>query len=230
MNDISAPLLAACRNNIAAFSDRDVSKFCFLRGDANDLSFKEGMFDLVIGGSALHHILDYRGFIERVFAALRPGGKLVTSEPMAPAHRLIVMVLQLEMYISELQGSPFSAESKETVNSYCNNLLARASNGIPNCALAALDDKHIFSEKDLHVLSQRVGFHSLEIVPNSVFYFEDSPPPQNVAESLINDILLNGLSIEKPDSSGVVARLIDRVFPDLFATHLPPSSYLVFTK
>lgn len=71
--DLSADLLAKARARVLTGAS-------FLRGDAQVLPFKSGAFDAVYGCSILHH-LDVETALGEVRRVLRPGGRLVFSEP-----------------------------------------------------------------------------------------------------------------------------------------------------
>lgn len=73
--DLSQHLLARARVRAAAFPD--VSLVC---GNAEQLPYPDASFDAVYGSSVLHH-LDLPRALGEVFRVLRPGGRLVCTEP-----------------------------------------------------------------------------------------------------------------------------------------------------
>ena len=50
-------------------------------GDAERLPFQPACFDVVFCKGSLHHTRDHVGFLSHCCAALRPGGRLIMSEP-----------------------------------------------------------------------------------------------------------------------------------------------------
>ncbi len=71
--DLSAELLAKARARV-------LNGARFVRSDAEALPFPAGAFDVVYGCSVLHH-LDVEMALREVRRALRPGGRLIFSEP-----------------------------------------------------------------------------------------------------------------------------------------------------
>ena len=80
--DLSAALLRRARARVPGVA--------FLQSDAEALPFRDAAFDLVYGCSVLHH-LDVRAALEEVRRVLRPGGRLVFSEPNLLNPQVFVM-------------------------------------------------------------------------------------------------------------------------------------------
>lgn len=60
---------------------KDVPNMNYVVGDAHNLPFKDGAFDVVHSWAALHHFPDKRKSLGEVRRVLRPGGRLVALEP-----------------------------------------------------------------------------------------------------------------------------------------------------
>ncbi|MFZ4547900.1 MAG: class I SAM-dependent methyltransferase [Bacteroidales bacterium] len=72
--DISPELLNIAKKEITA------TNVSFLLDNAYDLSFKENSFDKILGSSVLHH-LEIRKAICEMFRVLKPGGRILFTEP-----------------------------------------------------------------------------------------------------------------------------------------------------
>ena len=59
--------------------ERDRSRF--VAGEGMSLPFRDGSFDGIICMNALHHMDDYRAALAEMYRILRPGGRVVFSEP-----------------------------------------------------------------------------------------------------------------------------------------------------
>ena len=77
--DLSPELLAKARSKVRTDAR-------FVRGDATVLPFPTASFDAVYGCSILHH-LDVAAALTEVRRVLRPGGRLVFSEPNCSIRR-----------------------------------------------------------------------------------------------------------------------------------------------
>lgn len=76
--DISMNMLIKCRSN---FSNENID---FILADAENLPFKENIFDCVAASSVLHHIPEYKKFLSESFFVLKQGAVLyIQHEPNA---------------------------------------------------------------------------------------------------------------------------------------------------
>jgi SAM-dependent methyltransferase len=95
--DLSGDLLAKARAKVGAAAR-------FVRANAHVLPFADASFDVVYGCSILHH-LDVEVALREVWRVMRPGGRLVFSEPnlFNPQVFLIFKIARLR---SHYGGSP----------------------------------------------------------------------------------------------------------------------------
>jgi len=73
-NDLSEELLAIARETNAN------PRICYEIGDAMNLTYGEGEFDVVCGSSILHH-LNFDEILPEIFRVLKKGGRMVFAEP-----------------------------------------------------------------------------------------------------------------------------------------------------
>jgi ubiquinone/menaquinone biosynthesis C-methylase UbiE len=72
--DISPELLDIARSSLNASNAR------FIIENAHNTGFDDGSFDLVLGSSVLHH-LDAFPAVKEIYRVLKPGGKMIFTEP-----------------------------------------------------------------------------------------------------------------------------------------------------
>ena len=73
--DLTPELLAKARERV-----RDAGNVRLVRGNAEENPFPDGSFDAVYGSSILHH-LNLERALREAYRLLRPGGRLMFSEP-----------------------------------------------------------------------------------------------------------------------------------------------------
>lgn len=78
--DISAGMLAQARER----SSREGLKVDFAEGEAENLPFEDGSFELVTARHAPHHFHDVPRFLREVHRVLVPGGRFVMSDGTSP--------------------------------------------------------------------------------------------------------------------------------------------------
>lgn len=72
--DISSQSVAIARKKIKS------SKIFFKPGNAHDLDFKSGYFDMIVGNAILHH-LELDKALSEIFRTLKKGGQIIFFEP-----------------------------------------------------------------------------------------------------------------------------------------------------
>ncbi len=88
-------------------------KFNFQVMDAHNLTFKDNMFDLVIGNGILHH-LDKFVAIKSIYRVLKPGGRLVFKEPLGD-NPLLKVFRYLTPKARTIDEEPFSKKDLDKI-------------------------------------------------------------------------------------------------------------------
>ncbi len=79
--DLSEPMLQEARRLARAAG---ASNTVFRRGDAEAIPFPDATFDIVTARVCTHHFADLRRALREVARVLRPGGRFVVSDSVAP--------------------------------------------------------------------------------------------------------------------------------------------------
>ncbi len=79
--DISQGMLDAARKLAA---EREITNVVFQQAEATALPFQDASFDLVTCRTAAHHFTDIPAFLAEAYRVLRPDGRLVLDDMLAP--------------------------------------------------------------------------------------------------------------------------------------------------
>ena len=156
-SDISPGLLKILLDSASAENLTNLSTWCF---DLHQRLFEEQSFDLVIGGSILHHMFDPVVALRNLSLSMRPGSPLLLYEPMEEGAHLMCVVYQA--LCSELKHEAdqrllhfFQAMIKDYEH--------RFGVGVVKPWTSHLDDKWLFNRFYLEDLASQVGL-SLEVM------------------------------------------------------------------
>ena len=124
--------------------------------DVNAMAFQGVSFDLVVGNAALHHFLDFDKIIERCDSLLKPGGKMLFTEPFLAGYSLVARIW-IQIY-EELYGGLVNLDSKFALSGdlgYLGFIIndIRTRSGRRRVELEFLTDKHLFIESDFQTLA-----------------------------------------------------------------------------
>lgn len=129
--------------------------------DASALSFPPASFDRVLGSALLHHILDYRSLLRKIYAVLKPGGKAVFSEPFCYGY--LIPIVFIKMAIEELRIDPKRLKASEF--GMCNFIVQDISDRLQHEDdpefLKQLTDKHLFRKERFATVSYEAGFQAV---------------------------------------------------------------------
>ncbi len=79
--DLTREMLAEARRQAAS---RGIANASFQEGDAEQLPFRDGLFDVVVCRIAAHHFPDVPAFCRESARVLRPAGRLLVVDNVAP--------------------------------------------------------------------------------------------------------------------------------------------------
>jgi len=164
-NDISPQLLqilVGIQDHIPQLAGR-IEAYCF---DLHKDFFADNVFDLVIGGAILHHMLDPEAALKNVARWLRPGGKILLIEPLEVGGHMMAAIYLKLIEMSELE---LGSRHKLVLffKAMCQDYEARF--GVPRVKpfTKNLDDKWLFHTSYLREMAEKIGL-ALELVAPTI--------------------------------------------------------------
>jgi SAM-dependent methyltransferase len=180
-NDISPQLLkilVGIQQQIPHLEGR-IEAYCF---DLHKDFFADNIFDLVIGGSILHHMLDPTAALVNTARWLRPGGKICLFEPMEISAHIMTAI-----YLTLLAELEFDLHPRivKFFKGLCHDYEARF--GVPRVKswTSGLDDKWLFHPTYLREMAGKINM-TLELV---------APTGTVGLEKLFSDVVRSTLNI-----------------------------------
>jgi ubiquinone/menaquinone biosynthesis C-methylase UbiE len=162
ITDISPEMLEVCRARVRdALPHRPGIEFATYEAGTGPVPDR---FDMCIGNSVLHHILDYRSFLAEVRRSLKPGGMAVFWEPNAVfLDALARSIADALCNMIAWQGLSVD-ENVLALTRLVTDIRIRLS-GPDN--VAELEDKYIFTRETLVDDGRGAGFSRTEVLPDS---------------------------------------------------------------
>jgi ubiquinone/menaquinone biosynthesis C-methylase UbiE len=175
-SDLSVPLLKILKDYLDQhFAHR---RCVVVQLNAENLVFQDAQFDLVVGGSILHHLFAPDRTIRDCFRVLKPGGVAVFFEPFETGNQVLALGLK---HLADLSrnppdgGAPIEPHVLEFFAAVCKDYRCRK--GVDKSAAfwKYLDDKWLFTRSYFEGVARDAGFRRVTIYPNNPF--EDNLAP-----------------------------------------------------
>jgi len=151
--DAYVQLLDVLRTNLDQFGlTESVGWVAGLNADL-EIALQPKKFNVVIGHSVLHHVLDYKTLIKRLNGLLDTPGVMLFAEPLRDGWAYFLTIVKLILTQSDIFQI---SETSKTILAYMeNNLSQRITRADDREFLSTLEDKHIFALDDLRGLASR---------------------------------------------------------------------------
>ncbi len=124
--------------------------------DATKIAFKKNSFDLLVGSSMLHHLLDPAGFLDRVLSGVRPNGVCIFTEPFQAGHLVFRQILTQIVTLARY-NSGFEPHHIQFFKDYIFTIDTMFRKDRDDPIFATLDDKWMFSRSIFHEAAARAG-------------------------------------------------------------------------
>jgi ubiquinone/menaquinone biosynthesis C-methylase UbiE/uncharacterized protein YbaR (Trm112 family) len=159
--DVSLAFTRNTKQRLARFAD----KVDFVVCDGNRLPFRSAGFELVLGRSVLHHLLNYRATLSTILKLLKPGGATVFFEPVQAGKTYIAFMFRIILGMDEATGMlGLTEDEKLRLNRGVRGMTKLISVSQDAETLGKLEDKYNFDIDDLCREAREVGFAAAHYV------------------------------------------------------------------
>lgn len=159
--DLSLEMLLLCRHLVASHPKADRCEF--LQLNAEEMEFRPGSLDVVVGSAILHHLLEPEKAIAGAARALRPGGVAVFFEPFEAGFMLERLIY--EAILADPRRDQLPAALVEFWGNRARALLAQRGTDRDPASRQHLDDKWLFTRSFLERAADAAGFRRLSVTP-----------------------------------------------------------------
>jgi SAM-dependent methyltransferase len=126
--------------------------------------FEGGQFDLVVGGSVLHHLLAPELCLRECARVLRPGGYAVFFEPFEAGNQVMALLMRQLITLNGFNSAePLPEPMLRFFNAMLLDYTTRKDLVPGHHLLPYLDDKWLFSRSLFETLADDAGFAKLQI-------------------------------------------------------------------
>lgn len=161
-SDLSIPLLVALKQfyeaRDTASAERD-HRCVIMQLNAEDIAFKDEQFDLVTGGSILHHLFEPERSLAECARVLRPGGCALYFEPFEIGNQLLALCLKQVLALDAVH--PEEHLSPEVTNFFKALILdysVRLGTDKTDPFFTQADDKWLFTREHVQEMARKAGF------------------------------------------------------------------------
>ncbi|RJO66103.1 MAG: class I SAM-dependent methyltransferase [Myxococcales bacterium] len=165
-SEFSPAMLAMLRRRLKQSPHADRCIPCQL--NAEELLFKQGTFDLVVGAAILHHLFEPEKVLSGCAHILKPGGLAIFFEPFEGGYSIMSFI-----YNEVLQKNPFRIRGRldrKTLDYFRHSLSywqKMKSRDKSDPFFKGSDDKWLFTRSYLEKLSAAQGFSRVVLFPHS---------------------------------------------------------------
>ncbi len=133
----------------------------FVTGDSATLSFRSDSVDLVVGTSALHHVLELPRCMSEVRRVLVPGSVAVFLEPFYIGNQMLAFLVELAS-LAFTKSQQYTNEEVSALVTYCRShsdlIRERFLRQGDKEWLSKIDDKYIFTREHLRRVANEARF------------------------------------------------------------------------
>ena len=196
-----------------------------LRCDCNNIPVQNGCFDLIIGRSILHHLLDYEQVLGQCARVLNDGGKAIFFEPILEGKLVVAMFAAMVVDLAQRDGDDnFSSQELNKIQLIVRHITKESWYPQSRQELAKLEDKYIFTLPGMREKGIKAGFSKAEVVK------DDRVIDPSFWPNFISTMKLGGIAPEKFQNYKILSDSYARTFGAFEELTFAPMAYFCFTK
>ena len=161
--DLSGELLAMLADYVVANAACD--EVVCVKMDAMSQKVAPGVFDLVTGASILHHLDSPGDGLMAAGRALKPGGHAIFFEPFN-GWAIVRLAFERILAEAELRRDTLEPALDRALRQLIDDVAERSPESY-SPALAAKDDKWLFSRSRIEISARAAGFETIRFVPHN---------------------------------------------------------------
>jgi len=156
--------------------------------DASSVNLANESFDLIVGSSMIHHLMEPDIFLDRSLQSLKPNGIALFYEPFQAGHIVLRTILASIVEIAPYR-SGLSAQRTKFFRDYIYTIDVMCSEDRDPSSYASFDDKFMFATATFRKAAERNNCR-IAITPTN--------PPENTFALKLQDLLRQGLGDTDP--------------------------------
>jgi len=165
-----------------------LSQFNLFVSDASTVKLAGAAFDLVIGSSMVHHLVDAEGFMIRILESVRARGVAIFFEPFQAGHAVVRQILATLVRLSAAYGG-VSPKRIKFFKDYIFTISTMLREDRDDPIFAKIDDKWMFTKSIFERVAANTGTR-LDIFATN--------PSVGAFRNKVTDLLWQGLGDRDP--------------------------------
>jgi ubiquinone/menaquinone biosynthesis C-methylase UbiE len=163
-SDLSIPMLSILKQELIR---RKLSDITIMQLNAEDMHFREGSFDLIMGGSILHHLINPDIALSQIRKTLKGKGVAIFYEPFEIGNNILSLTYQLILNDKKIRRK-ISVKTRDFLHALVVDIQARRKVEKDwTKRNIGLDDKWLFTSSYFRKKYRDYGFSGMNIFPTT---------------------------------------------------------------
>jgi ubiquinone/menaquinone biosynthesis C-methylase UbiE len=161
--DLSLPLLRILRTTLERQAEDFVHSI--VQMNAEQIIYRDRQFDLVVGGSILHHLFDPRETLRECYRVLKPEGSAVFFEPFEIGYQLITLLFKQLIRMNEYHSDSdrLTGDTVAYFKALCKDHDHRKGDDKSADTYKYVEDKWLFTRGYFEDVARSIGFEKVVI-------------------------------------------------------------------